>query len=75
MNNNTNGRKIKRYGVMIDGSIQIIEKGKFHDKFVEREEYLGTYSIKWIDGYMDNILVSSENMQFVAFVEWEGKGE
>ena len=75
MSENTDGRKIKRYGVIVDGSMEMIEKGKFYDKLVEREEYLGTYSIKWIDGYKDNILVSSENMQFVAFIEWECEGE
>ena len=75
MSENTDGRKIKRYGVIVDGSMEMTEKGKYHDKLIEREEYLGTYAIKWIDGYKGNILVSSENMQFVAFIEWEGEGE
>ena len=75
MNHNTDGREIKRYGVMCDGSMNVTTKGQFLDRLVEREEYLGTYAIKWIDGYKDNVLVSSDNMQFVAFVEWEVQGE
>lgn len=75
MSVNTDKHEVKRYGVIVDGSMNITTKGQFHDKLIVREEFLGTYAIKWIDGYKNNILVSSENMQYVAFVEWEGQGE
>ncbi len=63
-------KRVKKFGLMVDGSIDVIGDGYHEIKY--EKEYLGTYGINWLHCFKHNTLVASYNAQYVAFIEWEG---
>ncbi len=68
-------KQVKEFGLLIDGSMNQIKAAGTLVEIREEDEYFGTYSIKWLECYTNNHLVSRYNAAFVAYIDYGEGGE
>ena len=69
MNSNPNGRKVKciYFAGENEGEIRA---GLTYDTMIFVSEYLGQYSIKWVECYKDGNLAAQYNAQYLLGMEF-----